>query len=65
MKWHKIRNVPIDVCSAEQKVAYNMAFRVHINQGDQYRALQTTAEKEYAIPRLISDIMDPFRYSYN
>lgn len=26
MKPHKIRNVDIKVCSAEQKIAYNMAF---------------------------------------
>ena len=29
MKYHKIRNVPLDVCTAEQKVAYNLAFSHH------------------------------------
>lgn len=26
MKFHKIRNVPIEVCTAEAKIAYNYAF---------------------------------------
>lgn len=26
MKLHKIRNVPLEVCSVEQKIAYNYAF---------------------------------------
>lgn len=26
MKYHKIRNVPLNVCTAEQKIAYNIAF---------------------------------------
>ena len=26
MQYHKIRNVPLDVCTAEQKIAYNLAF---------------------------------------
>ena len=26
MKYHKIRNVPLDVCTAESKIAYNAAF---------------------------------------
>lgn len=27
MKYHKIRNVPMEVCTAEQKIAYNLAWR--------------------------------------
>lgn len=26
MKYHKIRNIPLTVCTAEQKIAYNLAF---------------------------------------
>lgn len=26
MKYHKIRNIPLDVCTAEQMIAYNIAF---------------------------------------
>lgn len=26
LKYHKIRNVPLEVCTAEQKIAYNLAW---------------------------------------
>lgn len=26
MKYHKIRNVPLEICTAEQMIAYNIAF---------------------------------------
>ena len=26
MKYHKIRNIPLEVCTCEQKLAYNLAF---------------------------------------
>lgn len=32
-KYHKIPNVPLKVCTAEQKIAYNLAF----SNGDLYR----------------------------
>ena len=31
MKYHKIRGIDLEVCTAEQKIAYNMAFRAHIS----------------------------------
>lgn len=37
MKYHKIRGVPIDVCTAEQKIAYNLAFHAHITFGDRFK----------------------------
>lgn len=49
MKYHKIRSVDMDVCTAEQKIAYNIAFTVHINYGDRYLEIF----KEY--PRIVSD----------
>ena len=36
MKYHKIRNIPLDVCTAEQKIAYNIAFRAHISFQDKF-----------------------------
>lgn len=26
MKYHKIKNVPLNICTCEQKIAYNLAF---------------------------------------
>lgn len=34
MKLHKIPNIPLDECAAEQKIAYNLAFAEWINRGD-------------------------------
>lgn len=36
MKYHKIRNVSKEVCTAEQKIAYNLAFRAHINFQEEF-----------------------------
>lgn len=36
LKYHKIRNVPLEICTAEQKIAYNLAWRAHLWFGDQY-----------------------------
>lgn len=38
MKYHKIKNIPLDVCTAEQKIAYELAFRIHVGAGDIYNA---------------------------
>ena len=31
IKYHKIKNVSIEICTAEQIIAYNLAFNIHIN----------------------------------
>ena len=36
MKYHKIPKVEKNICTAEQMIAYNIAFRIHINHGDEY-----------------------------
>lgn len=36
MTYHKIRNVPLEVCAAEQKIAYNCAFYAHISFQDEW-----------------------------
>lgn len=63
MKLHKIRNVPLDVCCAEQKIAYNMAFCIHINRGDEYLALADAA-KPQAIDRMVEDALVDYRNAY-
>lgn len=63
MKLHKIRNVPLDVCCAEQKIAYNMAFCIHINRGEEYLALQDS-KKPAAIERMIKEALADYRNAY-
>ena len=45
MKTRKIRNVAKEVCTAEQKIAYNLAFRAHISFGDKYRTATSGVDK--------------------
>ena len=44
MKYHKIRKVPLEVCTAEQKIAYNIAFSAHINFQEKYDAARKISE---------------------
>lgn len=47
MKCKKIRGVAKDICTAEQKIAYNFAFAERINSND---------GKRYGIDDIISDV---------
>lgn len=37
MKYHKIRNVSLNVCTAEAKIAYNIAFAYTWDYRDEYK----------------------------
>lgn len=56
MKYHKIRKVPLDVCTCEQKIAYNIAFRIDINHGDDFRR-QFASVPQMAVSDFIHDII--------
>ena len=43
MKYHKIRNVPMNVCTAEQKIAYNIAWRVYLSFDREYNAARNVS----------------------
>lgn len=36
IKYHKIGGIDKMICTQEQKIAYNIAFRIHINHGRQW-----------------------------
>lgn len=38
LKYHKIRNVDMDICTAEQVVAYNTAYRIYIDSRFNWKA---------------------------
>lgn len=57
MRLHKIRGVEKDVCTVEQKIAYNMAFNAHINFGDQYEKIKESG-CEAAIAECVIKIRD-------
>lgn len=41
MKYHKIPKVEKTVCTAEQMIAYNIAFRLHISYADQFKKVNS------------------------
>lgn len=65
MNLHKIPKIDKAVCSAEQKIAYNIAFRVHINHGDSFQSLPTEAAKSEAKGKLIRLYMENYQQSYD
>lgn len=52
MKFHKIRGVEKSVCTVEQMLAYNMAFRCHIGYGDEFKKLESAIAKSEAVEKL-------------
>ena len=46
MKLHKIPGVEKDVCTCEQKLAYNLAFRIHLSYSDEWQNAKTQGKDE-------------------
>lgn len=44
MKYHKIRNVSLNVCTAEAKIAYNIAFAYTWDYRDEYKKMLITVQ---------------------
>lgn len=65
MKTRKIRNVAKEVCTAEQKIAYNMAFRAHISYGDQYKAAYSNVDKSQIVFKIRDSLIDAFKRDYD
>ena len=65
MKYHKIRNVDINTCTAEQKIAYNMAFRADLSYGDEFRKLDTAMAKSDAAHDIIRHMFAQYRAGYD
>lgn len=45
MKYHKIRNIPLEVCTAEAKIAYNLAFLYATEYRNAYKKNASNALK--------------------
>lgn len=65
LKYHKIRNVEKSVCTAEQMIAYNMAFRAHISFGDRFRKLESSIAKDDAYHEIINCMFRQYRNGYD
>ena len=66
MKYHKIKNIPFDVCTAEQKIAYNLAFSNYALFEKQYHALPMHFQKRdlisYAAHKMIEWYQNGYTY---
>lgn len=45
MTYHKIKNIPLTECTAEQKIAYNLAFMYYDNVLKEYNRLPMQFQK--------------------
>lgn len=57
LKTRKIRNVPKNVCTAEEKLAYNIAFRIEIGYGDLIRKLKAQKKARIIISNFIWNLI--------
>lgn len=65
MKYHKIKNVPLDVCTAEQKIAYNLAFSNYALFEKQYHALPMHFQKRDLISYAVHKMIDMYKCGYH
>lgn len=65
MKYHKIRGVDLSVCTAEQKIAYNLAFSHTARFRDNYNALPTAAAKAQAVRDITGKLIEWYRAGYS
>ena len=67
MRYHKIRNVPMEVCTAEQKIAYNLAFRASISYQEAYneaKIISAVCVSEI-LRQIVAISMENYRSAYN
>ena len=53
--YYKIKDIDKSICTAEQKIAYEIAFRLHINYQDRWDEMRSTKAAESAMSNAISD----------
>ena len=54
LKYHKIRGVDKTVCTVEQRLAYELAFRAYINYNSAWEKLPTATAKHTAVTEIIT-----------
>ena len=57
MKYHKIRNVPLEVCTAEAKIAYNLASTYATEYRNAYKK-NTSNISRIAVSDLVSETVN-------
>lgn len=65
MKYHKIKNVPLEICTAEQKISYNLAFsNAHLFKSE-YQKMPMQFQKNEVVYQALKFCMKQWRASYN
>lgn len=64
MKYHKIRNIPMHICTAEQKIAYNLAFSHTVNYRKMYQIAQCNFQKREIITSAVHWCITLYQSSY-
>ena len=65
IKVHKIRGIDMAVCTAEQKIAYNLAFANYYDYRDTFLGLPTEMAKSEAVTELRDNWLRLYRMSCN
>lgn len=73
LKYHKICNVPMEVCTAEQKIAYNLAtfydfYGKRMREAEESKTFTTSAILEFvydAIAEMLKDYQEQHGNKYN
>lgn len=65
LKYHKIQNIPLEVCTAEQKIAYNLAFSVSDITKKAYKKCTTGIQKSDIIVEAVDLCMKNWTSAYD
>lgn len=65
LKYHKIKNIPLEVCTAEQKIAYNLAFSVSDITKKAYEKCNTGLQKSEVIAESVDLCMKSWTSAYD
>ena len=57
MKYHKMKNIPLEVCTAEQKIAYNLAWYYGKNFIKKYKSAPCAFQKDEVLQETVQFLM--------
>ena len=61
MTYHKIKNIPLTECTAEQKIAYNLSFAYYYNVLEEYNRLPMQFQKSELVYASVRKMLDLYR----
>lgn len=64
-KYKAIPRVPRTTCTAEQKIAYNIAWRLHLSHGDEYKNLASEVDRLQKCSEMVSEGLKNYTLAYD